>query len=207
MPAPLKTEHQIPRAYWNACAKRRAGRRASSRTSRGDVPRLQVLGQDAGLERAACLKQCSSTEGTMPKSISTLLIRNLGDVFGENDPARRCAAIEALYTEGVVFYGPKGTYRGRDEIDRIAGVIKATHPDFRPGALRITEVHLHIRGYREVLVLGQLQSAVPSTKSRTVFCKRRPIVWTFQLWRWARTCVANCMSRALFVHVAWEAIA
>ena len=23
-----------------------------------------------------------------------------------------------------------GVYRGRDEIDRIAGVIKATHPDF-----------------------------------------------------------------------------
>jgi hypothetical protein len=28
-------------------------------------------------------------------------------------------------------YDPKGgIYRGRDEIDRIAGVIKATHPDF-----------------------------------------------------------------------------
>jgi hypothetical protein len=30
-----------------------------------------------------------------------------------------------------VFYGPNGAYRGRDEIDRIAGVIKATHPDFQ----------------------------------------------------------------------------
>ena len=29
-----------------------------------------------------------------------------------------------------MFYEPNGTYRGRDEIDRIAGVIKATHPDF-----------------------------------------------------------------------------
>jgi len=29
-----------------------------------------------------------------------------------------------------VFYEPKGVYRGRDEIDRIAGAIKATHPDF-----------------------------------------------------------------------------
>jgi len=38
-------------------------------------------------------------------TISTLLTRNLDDVFGENDPARRRAAI--------------------------AGVIKATHPDFR----------------------------------------------------------------------------
>lgn len=75
----------------------------------------------------------------MPNSISTLLIRNLRDVFGENDPARRCAAFEALYTEDVVFYGPKGTYRDRDEIDRIAGVIKATHPDFRYQPIREPE--------------------------------------------------------------------
>jgi hypothetical protein len=31
-----------------------------------------------------------------------------------------------------VFYDPKGgVFRGRDEIDRIAGEVKATHPDFR----------------------------------------------------------------------------
>jgi hypothetical protein len=65
-------------------------------------------------------------------SISTLLIRNLRDVFGENDPARRRAAIDEIFTEDGVFYDPGGgVYRGRDEIDRIAGVIKATHPDFR----------------------------------------------------------------------------
>src|SRR5438270_11556708 len=67
----------------------------------------------------------------MSFSISTLLIRNLRDVFGENDPARRRAPIDELYTEDVVFYDPsKGVYRGRDEIDRIAGAIKATDPDF-----------------------------------------------------------------------------
>jgi hypothetical protein len=42
----------------------------------------------------------------MPYSISALLIRNLQDVFGENDPARRRAAIDELYTEDVVFYDP-----------------------------------------------------------------------------------------------------
>jgi hypothetical protein len=58
----------------------------------------------------------------MSNSISTLLIRNLRDVFGENDPERRRAAIDEIYTEDVVFYDPsKGVYRGRDEIDRIAG--------------------------------------------------------------------------------------
>jgi hypothetical protein len=31
-----------------------------------------------------------------------------------------------------VFYDPSGgVYRGRDENDRIAGAVKATHPDFR----------------------------------------------------------------------------
>src|SRR6266446_6755834 len=66
------------------------------------------------------------------RSISTLLIRNLRDVFGENDPARRRTAIDEIFNEDCVFYDPKGgVYRGRDEIDRIAGAIKATHPDFR----------------------------------------------------------------------------
>ena len=68
----------------------------------------------------------------MPYSISTLLTRNLQEVFGENDPARRRAAIGELYTEDGVFYDPSGgVYRGRDEIDGIAGSIKASHPDFR----------------------------------------------------------------------------
>ena len=68
----------------------------------------------------------------MSYSISTLLTRNLHDVFGENDPARRRAAIDAIFTEDCVFYDPKGgVYRGRDELDRIAGAVKATHPDFR----------------------------------------------------------------------------
>src|SRR2546421_2853518 len=67
----------------------------------------------------------------MAYSISTLLARNLHDVFGENDPARRRAAIDEIWTEDGVFYEPRGVYRGRDEIDRVAGAIRATHPDFR----------------------------------------------------------------------------
>jgi SnoaL-like protein len=68
----------------------------------------------------------------MSNSISTLLLRNLSDVFGENDPIRRRAAINELFHEDGVFYDPKGgTFRGRDEIDGIAGVLKATHPDFK----------------------------------------------------------------------------
>ena len=68
----------------------------------------------------------------MSYNISTLLTRNLHDVFGENDPARRRAAIDEIFTEDCVFYDPsKGVYRGRDEIDRIASAIRATHPDFQ----------------------------------------------------------------------------
>ncbi len=68
----------------------------------------------------------------MSHSISTLLLRNLSDVFGENDPARRRAALDELWNEDGVFYDPsKGAFRGRDEIDRIAGAIKATHPEFQ----------------------------------------------------------------------------
>ncbi len=66
----------------------------------------------------------------MSYSISTLLLRNLQGVFGESDPERRRAAMDEIYAEDVVFYDPsKGVYRGRGEIDRIAGALRATHPD------------------------------------------------------------------------------
>ncbi|EHP41637.1 hypothetical protein OR16_19086 [Cupriavidus basilensis OR16] len=67
----------------------------------------------------------------MSNSISTLLRRNL-DVFGESDPARRRAVIDEIFIEDCVFHDPNtGIFRGRNEIDRIAGEIKATHPDFQ----------------------------------------------------------------------------
>lgn len=68
----------------------------------------------------------------MIDTISTLLLRNLSDVFGESDPVRRRAAVGEIFHEDAIFYEPKsGAYHGRDEIHRIAGVIKATHPDFQ----------------------------------------------------------------------------
>ena len=69
---------------------------------------------------------------TISYSRSALLIRNLQDVFGESDPARRRAAIDEIWTEDGVFYDPKtGAHGGRDEIDRVAGAIKTTRPDFQ----------------------------------------------------------------------------
>ena len=40
----------------------------------------------------------------MSHSISALLTRNLHDVFGENDLARRRAAIDEIFAEDAVFY-------------------------------------------------------------------------------------------------------
>ncbi len=46
-------------------------------------------------------------------------------------PRKVCGIGFDLFHEDAVFYDPKGgVFRGRDEIDRIAGVLKATHPDF-----------------------------------------------------------------------------
>ena len=64
-------------------------------------------------------------------SISTLLTRNLHDIFGESGSKRRRATNEEILAEGCVFYDPSsGAYRGRDGIDHVARAIKATHPDF-----------------------------------------------------------------------------
>jgi hypothetical protein len=64
-------------------------------------------------------------------SISTLLTRNLHDVFGDGDASRRRTAIDEIFIEDCVFYEPNGVYRGRDEVHRVAGAIRTTHPDFR----------------------------------------------------------------------------
>ena len=79
----------------------------------------------------------------MSHVVSTLLLRNLDEVFGEIDPARRRAVIDDIFHEDAVFYDPNGgIFRGRDEIDRIAGVIKAAHPDFRYPPLSAPEENL-----------------------------------------------------------------
>jgi hypothetical protein len=44
----------------------------------------------------------------MSIDVSTLLLRNLNDVFGENDPVRRRKAVDELFNEDAVFYDPKG---------------------------------------------------------------------------------------------------
>jgi hypothetical protein len=66
----------------------------------------------------------------MSDLIETLLLRNLQEVFGEGDPARRRAAIEDLYTEDCVVLLPTGRHVGRQALDQIAGELRAGHPTF-----------------------------------------------------------------------------
>ena len=66
----------------------------------------------------------------MSDIIETLLLRNLQEVFGEGDPARRRAAIEELYTEDSSVLLPMGRYIGHQALDQVAGELRASHPSF-----------------------------------------------------------------------------
>ena len=89
------------------------------------------LSSNYGASHAANLdSKKKETPPTMSTSASTLLTRNLNDVFGENDPVRRRKAIDEIFTEDAVFYDPMGgVFRGRDEIDGIADKLRTMHPD------------------------------------------------------------------------------
>jgi hypothetical protein len=68
--------------------------------------------------------------GVDVSGIETLLNRNLPEVFGEGDPARRRSAIGELYTEDCVLYVSPGTFVGHDALDKFAGDLRATHPHY-----------------------------------------------------------------------------
>jgi hypothetical protein len=66
----------------------------------------------------------------MSDRIHELLNRNLQEVFGEGDAARRRAAIEELYSDDCVLDAPPGVFVGHDALDKFAGDLRATHPGF-----------------------------------------------------------------------------
>jgi len=66
----------------------------------------------------------------MNERIIELLHRNLQEVFGEGDAARRRAAIDQLYTDDCLLYVPPGVFVGRAALDKFAGDLRATHPHF-----------------------------------------------------------------------------
>ena len=66
----------------------------------------------------------------MAERIHELLLRNLQEVFGEGDPTKRRSAIKELYTDDCVLYVPPGTFVGQKALDKFAGDLRATHPQF-----------------------------------------------------------------------------
>lgn len=66
----------------------------------------------------------------MTERIQELLLRNLQEVFGEGDPAKRRSAIRELYTDDCVLHVPPGSFHGHDALDKFAGDLRATHPSF-----------------------------------------------------------------------------
>jgi hypothetical protein len=66
----------------------------------------------------------------MSEHVHELLYRNLREVFGEGDAVRRRAAIAKLYAEDCVLYAPPGMFVGPEALDKFAGDLRATHPDF-----------------------------------------------------------------------------
>ena len=66
----------------------------------------------------------------MSERIIELLHRNLQEVFGEGDAARRRAAIDEFYTDDCVLYVPPGVFVGHEALDKFAGDLRATHPHF-----------------------------------------------------------------------------
>ena len=66
----------------------------------------------------------------MSERIIELLHRNLQEVFGEGDAARRRAAIDQFYTGDCLLSVPPGVFVGRDALDKFAGNLRATHPSF-----------------------------------------------------------------------------
>jgi hypothetical protein len=66
----------------------------------------------------------------MTERIAELLDRNLQEVFGEGDAARRRAAIEEFYIDDCVVHVQDGAFVGHEAVDKFAGELRATHPHF-----------------------------------------------------------------------------
>ena len=64
----------------------------------------------------------------MPDRTASLLTRNLHEVFGEADAARRRAAIAALFTADVVFADAEGSRTGHEALDSFVADLLARSP-------------------------------------------------------------------------------
>ena len=65
----------------------------------------------------------------MSDSIENLLVRNLHEVFGERDPARRATAIEAIFDRDCLFSDPRGENVVHRALDDADVTLQAQFPD------------------------------------------------------------------------------
>ena len=65
----------------------------------------------------------------MSGSIENLLVRNLHEVFGERDPARRTTAIKAIFDRDCVFSDPGGRHVGYRGLEDAVVALQAQFPD------------------------------------------------------------------------------
>src|SRR5712672_275930 len=73
----------------------------------------------------------------MPDHIRELLHRNLQEVFGKDNAARRRAAIEDLYTEDCVLYVPPGIFVGLEASTNLLAIsARPTRTSFTPRTAR-----------------------------------------------------------------------
>jgi hypothetical protein len=99
----------------------------------------------------------------MPGQIPELLHRNLQEVFGEGDAARRRAAIGELYTQDCMVYAPPGILVGHEALDKFAGDLRGDPPGLRlhpawrgPGAPQCRASRLGVRAARRTTQLHGL---------------------------------------------------
>jgi hypothetical protein len=135
-------------------------------------------------------------------SISTLLTRDLHDVFGENDSARRRAAIDEIFTEDSAFYDPQKrrpswTRRDRSRRGRDQGYSPDSryHPIAEPEELgnagrvrwvsgrRSVRLRLTPRRTSSLFVTGGLRLSISFSTSYPDLRGRIPIRRTRQLGR------------------------
>ncbi len=57
------------------------------------------------------------------------MVRNLHEVFGERDPARRATAIEAIFDRDCLFSDPRGQHVGHRALDDAVVTLQAQLPD------------------------------------------------------------------------------
>ena len=66
----------------------------------------------------------------MSTDIETLLVRNLHEVFGEREPARRATAIKALFDRDCLFSDPRGQHVGHRALDDAVVALQAQFQDY-----------------------------------------------------------------------------